>query len=311
MIAIQKARDLSWLSQASYLGFDGIAAGTSGAALSTRVQTSAEGPGNVFAEGQADTFANSSTGFRFVSQLPNTPNGTSVAVFGSNDSNDGAYTISVRGTEPFGQLVPTDLLQDLFGVVLAGKAKVQLIEAFRYYKQVTTPGGQAVVYSNQEVNAISSVLLSGTILTGQLENLAAAIVAFQALSANDKRLGASGQTLVPNGSKVNFTGHSLGGHVAYLLAQLVESTRSDSRSLGDVVTYNAPGENALIFEIQNWMGIDTSSQAGTIGSKHLALYGLGGLNVTAGLGQVIGTRKPIFIETDGPILGGLSIGNHS
>jgi hypothetical protein len=42
-----------------------------------------------------------------------------------------------------------------------------------------------------------------------------------------------------------------------------------------------------------------------------AFYGEGGLEVTAGLGQVIGTRVPIFIEDEGVVDGDLWMENHS
>jgi trimeric autotransporter adhesin len=297
-----KAMNYSWMSQASYLDLTAVIPG-SATSLQGYLRLKALNEANVFAENQARTFTDPSTGYSFINQLANTTNGTSATVFKSNK--DGSYTIAVRGTEPTAQL-GTDLLQDIIGVVAAGKAKVQLIEAFRYYKQLTTAAGQAVTYSDTEVNMMSSVLLSGTPLTGGLESLAAAKSAFAAMTADDQGLG-----LIPAGATINFAGHSLGGHVAYLLADLVAATSGGAHPLGDVMTYNAPGENALLYELQNWLGIDTSSQAGSIGSKHLAFYGEGGINVTAGLGQVIGTRVPLFIENGGVVAGNIAMENHS
>ncbi len=204
------------MSEASYFGFVGVPIGTTSNDLER--QLSPTGGANQFAPRQAIEFANPMSGFSFVAHLPNTSNGTSLAVFKSNIVDDGAYTISVRGTEPFAG-VGTDILEDVFGIVLAGKAKVQLIEAFRYYKQITTPGGQAVVYTEPEVVAMAGVLYSGTPIAGIPESIGAAISAFYALASNDVGLGPSGQTLIPSGASINFTGHSLGGHVAYLLAQ--------------------------------------------------------------------------------------------
>ncbi|MHB1429787.1 MAG: alpha/beta hydrolase family protein [Rhodocyclaceae bacterium] len=293
-----KAMNYSWMSQASYLDLTAVVQGNADS-LRDGLQTKSINDDNIFSQQQADIFIDSTTGYSFINQLPNTVNGTSATVFRSNA--DGSYTIAVRGTEPDAQLF-TDLLQDAIGVVLAGKAKVQLIEAFRYYKQLTTATGQAVTYSETEVSILSAVLLSGTPLTGALENLAAAESAFAVLTANDKGLG-----LVPSGATINFAGHSLGGHVAYLLADLVSLTSGGTHPLGDVMTYNAPGENTLLYEWGNWLGLDTSDHSGLIGSKHLAFYGEAGLNVTAGLGQVIGTRVPLFIEGEGTV----SLENHS
>jgi len=306
-INFNTAMNYSWMSQASYLNLSAVN-NSDVNEFKDALKNSSLNPDKKFSATQATLFTNANTGYSLISQLPNTTNGTSATVFKSNA--DGSYTIAVRGTEP-GEQLGTDLLQDIIGVVAAGKAKVQVIETFRYYKQLTTPAGQTVVYSTAEINALSALLLSGTTLTGGLENIAAAIAAFTAMTANDKGLGVPGETLIPPGATLNFTGHSLGGHVAYLLAGLVNATSGGAFSVGDVMTYNAPGENALLYELQNWFGIDTSSQAGAIGSKHLAFYGEGGLNVTAGLGQVIGTRVPLFIEADGVWDGNVKMENHS
>ncbi len=297
----------SRMSQAAYLDWTPVVAGV--LTFSIKLTTN-DGFSNDtrFSVDQAESFTNRDRGHSFISHQPNTSNGTSATVFKSNDPSDASYTIAIRGTEA----LSTDLLEDIFGVVLAGKAKVQLLESFRFYKQLTTPGGNAVVYSDAELAAMAQVLRTGTPITGAVETVAASLVLAGILVANDKGAGDPGQTLIPAGSTINFTGHSLGGHVAYLLAQLVDATAAGSRIVGDVMTFNAPGENALQFELRNWLGLDISSQAGAIGSRHLAFYGTGGLNVTGGLGQVIGTRKPVFIEAEGwswgnPVL----VENHS
>lgn len=291
-------KNYAWMSQSAYLDLRPVLQGAS-SFLSKLTVPDGFSDANRLSIAQASQFARVPDGVSLIAHQPNTANGTSLTIFKSNEATNSSYTIAVRGTEPTGQLL-ADLRQDLFGVVLAGKAKVQLIEAFRYYKRATTPGGSLVTYSDQEKAAMARVLMSGTIWApaSAVETIGAAISIFNALSANDLGLGPGGQTLIPAGATVNFTGHSLGGHVAYLLAQLVHSTASGGRSVGDVMTYNAPGENALLYEVQNWLGISTSSATGTIGSKHQAFYGEGGLNVTAGLGQVIGTRRPIFIERE-------------
>jgi hypothetical protein len=219
-----KAMNYSWMSQASYLDLTAVIPG-SATSLQGYLRLKALNEDKIFAENQAKIFTDSTTGYSFINQLANTANGTSVTVFKS--SADGSYTIAVRGTEPY-QQSGMDLLQDALGVVGAGKAKVQLIEAFRYYKQLTTVAGQAVTYSQTEVNMLSAVLLSGTTLTGGLQNLQGAISAFTLLTANDTGLG----KLIPDGATINFTGHSLGGHVAYLLADLVSLSTAISLAKG-------------------------------------------------------------------------------
>ncbi|MDR1367358.1 MAG: hypothetical protein LBJ76_01390 [Candidatus Accumulibacter sp.] len=301
-IDLTKAMNYSWMSQAAYLDITSVIPGSADS-LANYLKRISINPGNIFAEKQADHFTDASTGFSFIDQLPNTAYGTSITVFESNA--DGSYTLAVRGTEPSAQW-GADLLHDIIGVFGAGKAKAQVFEAFRYYKRLTTAEGQSVVYTEAEIDAMAHLLQSDPSLAGSFGNLAAAATCFMTLTADDEGLG-----LIPDGSVINFAGHSLGGHVAYLLAQLINATDGGIHTIGDVMTYNAPGENALFYEIQNWFGIDTSSPAGLIGSKHLAFYAEAGLNVTAGLGQVIGTRVPLFIEDEGAVSGNILMENHS
>ena len=163
MITSEKAATYAWMSQASYLDFESLLLASSGNITGSILANRLKGaqpinPDKIFAEQQATEIADDATGQSLVAQLPNTIGGTSFTVFKSNDSRDGSYTIAVRGTET-SPLIP-DLLEDAIGVVLAGKAKLQLIESFRYYKQLTTTAGHPVVYSNQEKSAILNVLVS-------------------------------------------------------------------------------------------------------------------------------------------------------
>lgn len=169
-INFDAATNYSWMSQASYLDLSTVVAGNRDS-LILNLNTSSLNNDKIFAADQATSFTDPTSGYSLISQLPNTTNGTSLTVFKSNSNTDGSYTIAVRGTEPFAQM-GTDLAQDVVGVVAAGKATVQLFEAFRYYKKITTAAGQAVTYSTAEVNALSAILLSGTPLTNGLENIA-------------------------------------------------------------------------------------------------------------------------------------------
>lgn len=188
------------MSQASYLDFSGVPIQTSGTSLQNLLTNNPLAQDKLFASFQAKNFTDATKGYSFIGQLPNTSNGTSVTIFKSNDASDGSYTIAVRGTEP-GAQIGMDLLQDVLGVVLAGKAKVQLIEAFRYYKQATTSGGQNVAYTEQEKLALANILLSGTTITGELQNIGAALSVVNTLIAGDKGLGNAGETLIPIESK--------------------------------------------------------------------------------------------------------------
>ncbi len=306
MITLRQSANYAWMSQASYLNLAGLPIGVSGPVFAARLVVNELNDDKVFAQDQAAELSNSVSGFSLIQQFPNTNNGTSLTIFKSNDSINPIYTIAVRGTEATAQL-SSDLLQDFFGVVLAGKAKTQLIEAFRIYKKATTPGGQPVSYSGEEVSKLVGVILSGLGAAGSIEKVAATISLVSALVSDDLGQGDVGQTEIPSGATINFTGHSLGGHVAYLLAELVQSTITGNRVVGDVVTFNAPGVDALTYEVANWLGINTTVQSGVIGNSHVAIYGFGGISVTAGLGQISGTRRPVFIES----AGWLTTENHS
>ncbi|MDO8262337.1 MAG: putative Ig domain-containing protein [Gallionella sp.] len=308
-MTIKQLLDFSWMSQAAYLDFSGLVQNDS-EALIDKLKTGTINAGNIFAPGQATTFTDPTNGFNFISHMPNDWTGFSATVFESNT--DGSYTISVRGTEPtLWHALPDLVWADGLGVVIAGQALPQLIQAFRYYKQITTPAGQDVQYTVAELDMLGQ--MEARILFGNYgESLLSdavnyGIAAITTEMLNDKGLG----ELIPAGATINFTGHSMGGHLAYLLADMVAQSRGPAL-VGDVVTYNAPGQNALPYEILNWISEPNSTDpTGTIGSKHVAIMGEGGLNVTAGLGQVVGTPQNIFIEDSGAIAGNFLVENHS
>ncbi len=296
---ILKIRDYSWMSQASYLGLDDVVEGNVDS-LKSQLAFDSYNVDNKFSNEQANIFVNAGTGYAFVNHLKNTASGFSASVFSSNESSE--YTIAVRGTEPILDQFGEDLLSaDGFGVVLSGQAIEQLIDAYRYYKQLTsTPSSD--IYSEAEISKLvqlyaqtPEVIFSGSGIEGK-------IILFENELRED-----SGLDKIPAGNTINFTGHSLGGHVAALLAEMIAQFEG-AGNIGDIVTYNAPGFDALTYEVQNWLGIDTTIQSGILGDKHLAIIGEGGLEVTAGLGQVNGTKQLVFIEKEDV---DISIGNHS
>ena len=301
-MTINQLMDFSWMSQASYLDFLGLAQGDR-QALINKLQEITINEQNIFSSAQATSFTDPVNGFSFTSHAPNDSTGFSATVFKANNANE--YTIAVRGTEPTGWGLLNDFAwADLAGIVFAGKAIPQLMSAFRYYKQITTAAGQDVQYTSVELGMLGRMQARMTLgdFVGELlpDAIAEGIGTVSTLLAGDKGLG----ELIPPGATINFTGHSLGGHLAYLLADMVAVSRG-AASVGDVVTYNAPGQNTLLYEPFNLLGLDTSDPTGTIGSKHVAVYGEGGIEVTAGLGQVIGTPQDIFIEEE------VLVANHS
>lgn len=151
-MAINELMDYSWMSQAAYLDFSGLALNDSDA-LENKLKTGLLNADKIFSPDQATAFTDSTNGFGFVNYTPNDSTGFSATVFKSNSANE--YTISVRGTEPSGWGLLNDLAwADIGGVVFGGKAIPQLISAFRYYKQITTAAGQDVQYTAGELDML-------------------------------------------------------------------------------------------------------------------------------------------------------------
>ena len=309
-------RNYSWMSQASYRNFVGLLPNNAADLKAKLAATNGFSDSNKLATAQAEIFTDAATGFSFQNHKANDSEGFSATVFKSNEN--GEITIAVRGTEANS---PIDLIiADGLGVVLAGKALGQAISAYRYYKSLTTAENAAVVYSDAEKSMLQKLytrwLLASNLGIGLLPNvfldaipeilpqsILDAVTLFLTTGlATDQGLGVISPT-----DKVNFTGHSLGGHVATLLAGMIEAQHP--ASVGDVYTYNAPGQGGILPELLNWMGIDTSLSAGVLAGKITNIYGEGSVEVTAGLASTIGSKTPVFIEsTSNPIS---QVDNHS
>ncbi|MBX9849992.1 MAG: hypothetical protein K2X64_11905, partial [Rhodocyclaceae bacterium] len=286
-ITLRKLLNYSWMSQAAYLDFTGLLENDSTDNFKEKLAGGTDN--NKFAVEQANIFTSTADGFSFQDDMPNDRVGFSATVFKSNEN--GHYIFSVRGTESNFILNSVDLVEDLLGVVLAGKAADQVISGYRYYKQLTTAVGAQVSYTSAE---IAELIKLAEISVAYGLNTPSS---FANLLQFDIGLG-----IVPAGAVVDFTGHSLGGHVAALVANI--AAQNSTGVVGEIVTYNAPGLNAIPNEILSWLGINTWQTALV---PTLNIVGEGGLNVTAGLGVVYGPKQNIFIEHNGPV----SIENHS
>ena len=290
--SITKKRDYAWMSQASYLDFQGLSPFSNQALRLKLSDANSINAPKIFADEQINTFVASNTGYQFLSHQANTDSGFSATVFKSNA--DGSYTFAVRGTEPpasgnYGQSFIDLAAADGLGIVLTGKAASQTLDAYRYYKKLTSTG-TSNIYSQAEITALTSLYLKtpGALLqVGDLEN---AIIIFQYELGTDVGLGE-----ISSSATINFTGHSLGGHVATLLAEMVASLQP-SRTIGDILTYDAPGINAIPNEIINWFTSGTVTISSGILAKHVAVFGDAGLEVTSLLGQVNGNPQAFFIE---------------
>ncbi len=148
---VENAMYYSWMSQASYLDLANTLPLDDEKIKGALQKKTGFADDKVFAAEQAETFAHH---YDFVHQIPNTNWGMSSTAF-EDKSNKGNYTIAVRGTEPLsaGDNNLVDILVDLFGVVGEGQAKVQAVQAFHYYKQLTAQPGEVIQYTVQEKTA--------------------------------------------------------------------------------------------------------------------------------------------------------------
>ena len=296
--------NFSWMSQAAYLDFLSLAQNDQ-LGLNDRLQNNTINQGKLFASGQATTFTDPADGFSFINYMPNDNSGFSATVFQNNGTTND-YTIAVRGTEPsFVQSVlgaTADLLNaDVLGVALQGAAYDQAISAYRYYKQLTTTSGQQVSYSTAELTKIGAmynetllvlpVPILDTVLRTVLVNQFLASLTDIA-DASNVGLGSINATT----ANIHFTGHSLGGHVATLLASMVQ--QFGQGNVADVTTYNAPGQGGLF-------NVNPVIDATAISAKTTNIISEGGMTVTPNVGNAAGAISQLFIEEEG------LVANHS
>ncbi|TLS65381.1 hypothetical protein FEF65_13025 [Mariprofundus erugo] len=275
-LTTEQLKFYSWMSQASYLDFQGTGS------LQAQLISSQINQDKIFASEQANTFTAPAISYSFISHAPNDSSGFSATVFKSNA--DGSYTIAVRGTEPglFSGFFSDLLNADVIGVALEGAAYEQAISADRYYKQLTAGTGKSVSYSQAELNMLSDMYITAYGLP--VVSPGTELDTFLTTIQQDV-----GIADVPTDAPVNFTGHSLGGHVATLLAAMVN--QCGSGVIGDVATYNAPGMGG-IFNLAD-VSLDVQAISGHITN----LIGEGGMTVTPNVGTTSGQTDLLFIET--------------
>ncbi len=167
--------------------------------------------------------------WRVADHIPNSSNGFSATVFVSKD-NPGVYTLAIRGTEPFTQWTTDLTLADIADIGADGIALNQAIDLVNYYQQlITEKGNQAVQYEVYEGFVPPPEGTDYQLVTGIIP-LPVAMYRYIKVSDSSDGLG-----VIPVGTKINVTGHSLGGHLALILS------RFDPARIDAVHTYNAPG----------------------------------------------------------------------
>jgi Ca2+-binding RTX toxin-like protein len=174
-----------------------------------------------FTDKEAETFVDR---YVFINQQKNTDTGFSAAVF--QDKTTGKLILAIRGTEFLSQ----DLTAaDLIDIGMVGFAHRQAVDLYRYWRQLTTPGGQAVNYSNEEIENLTN-MYAGDISVGAAHDAAVR-------NMRNKISGDTGilSNKIPSYMQLDVTGHSLGGNLAYVFSRMFPGNAHE------VVTLNAPG----------------------------------------------------------------------
>jgi Ca2+-binding RTX toxin-like protein len=173
-----------------------------------------------------------SEGFVLLHHQPNQLSGFSASVF--LDKAQNKYVLSIRGTEGL-----VDISEDVNRIGLRGFAGGQAVDLYRYYRRLTTPTGQAVIYSESEIGLLNSLRLG---LPVRLPFASPAALPFKLDLARDvgvAPLAGTGPSVIPPGTPLVITGHSLGGHLALLYGRMFPDVTEH------VYTYNAPGINLI------------------------------------------------------------------
>lgn len=220
------------LGQASYSFFTDaqyLKNGATSKSVETQLTKAPNGP---FSEGEATQFTD-----RYAVLDQHTDpgiNGFSATVF-QGKANPNRVVLSFRGTEFNGDTIRDLLLTDL-RIGFEGYASPQAVPLYRYIKQLMTPPGQPVSYTDADMAKLYS-LQTGKVYDplnlADVAKLAAFKLSFEPGVGVDAGQQPPGSAVITAGREVDLAGHSLGGHLALLAQRLFPGT------FDDVVTVNA------------------------------------------------------------------------
>ena len=266
---IKKLNEQALLAEAAYADFEDVT--TDG-----QVRTALTSESSKFSSAQAEGFTKH---WQVISHQPDTSSGFSATLFKNKQT--GEYVFANRGTAGFfGDI----LLADVFGIVLEGKATHQLVDMYRYFRQLETPVGQTVVYRDDEISLLRDF---------------AGIANIEVLGLDLGLIADEGLGVIDETTSVTVTGHSLGGHLSVWFSAFFGS-RADH-----TYTYNGAGIGGFGVEIVDLL---TGGGMYAIPSDGVTnIYAEKGLEFTAGVGASVGDTQPIFIEDQGVF----QVGNHS
>ncbi len=233
-------------------------------------------------------------------------NGFSATLF--RDKATGHLVLGFRGTE-FDNDPTRDLLYTDLRIGIDGYASPQAIAEYRYIKQLMTPAGQSVQYTEQELTnlraiywdykpALSPDPQTALAQLAEWDALKARILADQGIDA-----GQGAAPLISSPANLSLTGHSLGGHLAMLATRLFPELSS-----AEVVTVNAAGFFPLVDTV-------LSSFSSSFGSNITRVESVGdGVSEIGGVRNnplaFPGTTVTVGMETRSDLLAPFSA-NHS
>lgn len=198
------------------------------------------------------------------------------------------YVLAIRGTEPSG-VFQDIVVADLFGIFADGIAGQQFADLLVYVKQLSTAGGELVVFSDDEIRHLARLTRTDIYWDASARaNRARPFDELRAQFAGIVGIGEPGQAALLGDAPFAVVGHSLGGHLASLAGAYLGSR------VTEVVTFNAPGFSAG--RLAEVLGVPLGNTPPTTNVEAFA-----GIEVTAGFRGHTGMPVEVFTENQGAV----------